>query len=337
MSLRDLISTASPDVAVEIDRTHVSAARLTMRGGQAVISAHASEALPPGAVVPGLLEPNMPDVPAVAGVIRQVVSDLGGRRPDRVALVLPDAVAKVSLLRLEKVPAKAADLQEIVKWQVRKTAPFPMETAVLSVSPGALSAEGASEFVVTVARAEVIHQYEQACAMAGLHAGLVDLSTFSVINSVLASAAAPAGDWLLVHVTDTYLTLAVIRNNGLLFFRNRSEEGEGTLADLIHQTAMYYEDRLHGTGFDRVMIAGAARLPGGADSVRRDLEQRLRIGVDPVDPRSAAALQDRIAASPELLDVLAPLVGMLLRERMAARQGATASAGRSGTFGAEAR
>jgi hypothetical protein len=29
-------------------------------------------------------------------------------------------------------------------------------------------------------------------------------------------------------------------------------------------------------------------------------------------------LQDRIAASPELLDVLAPLVGMLLRERKAA-------------------
>ena len=318
MSIRDLFSTASPDVAVEIDRTHVSAARLTLRGNQAVISAHASEALPPGAVVPALLSPNMPDVPAVASAIRKVVSDLGGSKPTRVALVLPDTVAKVSLLRLEKVPAKSADLQEIVKWQVRKTAPFAMESAVLSVSPGALSADGASEFVVTVARADVIQQYEQACAMAGLHAGLVDLSTFSVINSVLASTSAPAGDWLLVHVTDSYLTLAVIRNNGLLFFRHRSEEGEGTLADLIHQTAMYYEDRLHGAGFGRVVIAGAARLPSGAESVRRDLEQRLRIGVEAVDPRSAAALQDRIGASPELLDVLAPLVGMLLRERRAA-------------------
>jgi hypothetical protein len=81
---------------------------------------------------------------------------------------------------------------------------------------------------------------------------------------------------------------------------------------------MYYEDRLRGAGFQRVIIAGAARLPGGADSVRRDLEQRLRMSVEAVDPRNAAALQDRIAASPELLDVLAPLVGMLLRERTAA-------------------
>jgi len=193
-----------------------------------------------------------------------------------------------------------------------------MEQAVVSVVPGALSPDGASEFVVTVARTDVIHQYEQACVMAGVRAGLVDLSTFSVINSILASASPPAGDWLLVHVTDTYLTLAVLRDQALLFFRNRSEETEGSLADLIHQTAMYYEDRLHGAGFARVVIAGAGRLPSGAESVRRDLEQRLRMNVEAVDPRTAAALQDRIAASPELLDVLAPLVGMLLRERRAA-------------------
>ena len=318
MSLTDLFTTPAPDVAVEIDRTHVAAARLSMRGGQAVITAHASEPLAAGMVVPGLLTPNIPDVPALAEVIRGAVTQLGGSRPTRVSLVIPDTVAKVSLLRLEKVPARAADLQEIVKWQVKKTAPFPMEQAVVSIAPGALSAEGASEFVVTVARADVIHQYEQACLMAGLHAGLVDLATFSVINSILASSAAPAGDWLLVHVTDTYLTLAVMRDRAMLFFRNRSEEGEGTLADLIHQTAMYYEDRLHGAGFARVVIAGAGRLPGGAESVRRDLEQRLKIGVEAVDPRTAAALQDRIGASPELLDVLAPLVGMLMRERKAA-------------------
>lgn len=321
MSVLDLLRTAPPDVAVEIDRTHVSAARLAMRGGQAVIAAHAAEALPAGAVVPGLLAPNMPDVAAVAEVIRHVVSQLGGSRPSRVALVVPDTVAKVSLLRLDKVPAKAADLQEIVRWQMRKTAPFAMESAVLSVSPGAMTAEGASEFVVGVARADVVHQYEQACAMAGVHAGLIDLSTFSVINSVLAGAPAgadPPGDWLVVHVTDSYLTLAVIRDNGLLFFRNRSEDGEGTLADLIHQTAMYYEDRLHGTGFTRVVIAGAALLPGGGEHVRRDLEQRLRIGVETVDPLLAATLQQRAGATAELLDVLAPLVGVLLRERVAA-------------------
>lgn len=320
MSLRALFSTPPPDVAIEINHAYVAAARLVWRGNQAVIAAHAHEALPVGAVVPSLAALNMPDVPAVAKVVGRVLAELGGK-PSRVALVVPDTVAKVSLLKLEKVPAKAADLQEIVRWQIRKTAPFPIEQAMLTVSPGVATPEGGRELVVSLARTDVIQQYEQACLMAGVEAGLVDLASFSVLNGILAipggapgNGAASRGDWLLVHITDTYLTLAVMRDQSLLFFRHRGEGAEGTLADLIHQTAMYYEDRLHGAGFARVLIAGGARLPGGAESVRRGLEERLRIGVESVDPRQAAALVDRIVASPELLDLLAPLVGMLLRE-----------------------
>ena len=317
MSLRDLFQTSAPDVAIEIDHTHVAAARLAWRGSQAVITAHASEPIPNGLVMPGLAALNISDVPALSQIVGKTLGQLGGGKPSRVSLLVPDTVAKVSLLKLEKVPARSSDLQEIVRWQIRKSAPFPMEQAVLSISPGARGADGGSEFVVALSRADVIQQYEQACLMAGAHAGLVDLSTFGVINGILASATPPSGDWLLVHVTDTYLTLAVVRDNALLFFRNRGED-EGTLSDLIHQTAMYYEDRLSGGGFARVVIAGAARLPGGADSVRRGLEERLRVNVESVDPRGAAALQDRIGASAELLDVLSPLVGMLLRERQVA-------------------
>ena len=317
MSLTDFFQTSAPDVAVEIDHTHVAAARLSWRGSQAVISAHASQALPPGLVTPGLAALNVSDVPMLSQAIGRALNELGVGQPSRVSLVVPDTVAKVSLLKLDKVPAKAADLQEIVRWQVRKTSPFPIEQAVLSISPGARGADGASEFVVALSREDVIHQYEEACGLAGAHAGLVDLSTFGVINGILSSSAAPTGDWLLVHVTGNYFTLAVMRDGALLFFRNRSEE-EGTLADLMHQTAMYYEDRLNGAGFQRVLIAGAAQLAGGADSVRRGLEERLRVSVESVDPRTAAALQDRIGASAELLDVLAPLVGILMRERKAA-------------------
>jgi Tfp pilus assembly PilM family ATPase len=317
MMFRDLFRTPAPDVAVEIDHAHVAAARLSWRGGEAVISAHATEPLPPGLVVPGLAALNVSDVPALSQAVARALGQLGGR-PSRVSLIVPDTVAKVSLLKLEKVPAKSEDLREIVRWQIRKTSPFPVEQAALSIAPGARGADGGSEFVVAVSRSDVIHQYEQACMMAGADAGLVDLSTFGVINSILAGPSAPSGDWLLVHVTGTYLTLAVVRDHALLFFRNRSEEAEGTVEDLIHQTAMYYEDRLNGGGFARVLIAGAAQLPGGAESVRRNFEERLRVGIEAVDPRSAAGLQDRIGASPELLDILAPLVGTLMRERKAA-------------------
>ena len=82
---------------------------------------------------------------------------------------------------------------------------------------------------------------------------------------------------------------------------------------------MYYEDRLKGAGFSRVLLAGAAaagaQQAGDVEQLRRSLEERLRTPVETVDPRAAAALTDRIAAAPALLDTLAPLVGLLLRDR----------------------
>jgi Tfp pilus assembly PilM family ATPase len=314
MSLLDWLMTPPPDVAVEIDRAHVAAARVHWRGGRPVVAAHAVEPLPAGAVVPALVAPNMHDVGVVGQAVTRVLGQLGGRTA-RVALVVPDTVAKVSLLRLEKVPAKAADLREIVRWQVRKSAPFPVEQAVLSVSPGTPVAEGGREFIVALAREDVVRQYEQAVAMAGAHAGIVDLATFGVLNSVIAGGA--TGDWLLVHVAGTCVTLAVIRDQHVIFFRHRSEESEGTLADLIHQTAMYYEDRLQGTGISRVWLAGMASMPD-ADGVRRDLEARLGASVERVDPHGAASLVDRIDSTPELDDALAPLVGVLRRQGRAA-------------------
>jgi hypothetical protein len=110
----------------------------------------------------------------------------------------------------------------------------------------------------------------------------------------------------------------VVREGRVIFFRNRDAEGEGTLADVVHQTAMYYEDRLHGSGFTRVLLVGGAIVSSGIDAIRTGIEERLHVQVEPVDPRGVAALRDRITASPELLDALAPLVGILVRERKVA-------------------
>jgi len=296
MSFLDFMQPVPPDVAIEIDSAHVAAARLAWRGS--TISGHVVEPLPAGAVLPALTAQNITDVAAVGRTIAQALARLGGR-VTRAALVIPDTAAKVSLVRFDTVPASTADLAELVRWQIRKSAPFPLDQAVISFTPGIVPAEGGREFVVTTARTDVIEQYEQACAEAGVHAGLIDIATFSILNGVLTAQPAAAEDWLLVHATPTYTTLAVLRGGDLIFFRNREEESQGTLADVVHQTAMYYEDRLKGAGFTRVLLAGGAVT--GVDAVRRSLEQRLDVRIEPVP-------------QPEL----ASLVGILSRERKVA-------------------
>ena len=80
-----------------------------------------------------------------------------------------------------------------------------------------------------------------------------------------------------------------------MFFRNRAIGGEADLADLVHQTAMYHEDRLGGGGFARVVLAGAS-LAGveQAERLRRGIEERVGGRVELLDVRGAAAMRDRI-------------------------------------------
>src|SRR5439155_18023305 len=234
-----------------------------------------------------------------AGVLDRVFDRIG-IHPRRIGLVVPDPIAKVSLVRFEKVPARTQDLDQLVRWQVKKTAPFPIEEAQVSYVRG-LEAPDGQEFIVSLARRAVVEEYEQLCAAAGAHAGIVDLATFNVVNAVLASPAAPAADWLLVNVAADYASIAIVRGAHLIFFRNRAADTEGTLADLVHQTAMYYEDRLKGAGFARVVLAGAATAgpaqAGDIDELRRSLEERVAMKVEPIDPRTAAAITDRISAT----------------------------------------
>jgi Tfp pilus assembly PilM family ATPase len=316
MRLPFFLATPAPTVAVQIAPRLVSAVSLARQGGATVIAAHAVEPLPEGAVTASLGGPAITDRRAVGQVVGRVLGALGGR-VRRVALVVPDTVAKVSLVRLDSVPARAQDLDRLIRWHVRKSAPFPVEEAQVTYSPGAAGPDGGREFVVALARREVIEQFEGACAEAGAHAGLVDLATFSLVNAVLSYAHAVTGDWLLVHITPDYGSIAILRGRDLIFFRSRGEGGDESLPDLVHQTAMYYEDRLGGSGFSRVMVVGgggdgtAGPDAAAFDAIRRQIDSRLRVRTETVDPQRFTRFSERIAADPSLINVVAPLVGAL--------------------------
>lgn len=309
-------SPAAPTAAVDIAMNRVAGATVEARGGRLVVTAHAVELLPEGALTPSLTATNLRDRASVAAAVKRILEAIG--RPRRVALIVPDPVAKVSLVRLEKVPERAQELDQVVRWQVRKAAPFPLEEAQVSSVPGAIGPDG-REFIVSLAKRQIVEEYEGLCQAAGAYAGLVDIATLNVINAVMAAPPGPHADRLLVNVAPDYASIAVLRGHDLILFRSRGADADGTLADLVHQTAMYYEDRLQGSGFGQVLLCGAAAAQGrhvsDVEQLQRSLEERLQTSVDTVDVRAAVTLADRIVASQALLDTLAPVVGALVRER----------------------
>jgi Tfp pilus assembly PilM family ATPase len=318
--LARLLRTASPPgAAVEIAADRVSAAAIAWGSGGPTITRHAIEPLVEGALVPSLTTRNISDRAAVGGALVRALDRIG--RPRRVGLVVPDPIAKVSLVRFDRVPERSDDLDRLIRFQVRKAAPFPTEDAQIAWVPGMQAAEG-PEFVVTIARRDILDEYESLCSAAGAHAGIVDLSTFNLANAVLASRARPTNDWLLVNTAAGYVSIAVLRGPDLIFFRSRGMDADDTLADLVHQTAMYYEDRLRGGRFERAVVSGgspAGRHDGlDRDEVRRSIEARLGVPVEAIQASGAVTFTDRSSRAPVMLDALAPLVGLLLRDREAA-------------------
>jgi Tfp pilus assembly PilM family ATPase len=329
--LPGFLTSPPPSVGVEIASDRVTAVSLARQAGGWVVGAHGTERLPPGVVTPALNGTNIHDPRTLAGALRSAFDKLGGR-PRRVALVIPDTAAKLSLLRFEKVPGQA-DLDQLIRWQMRKAVPFKSEESQLSWVPAAPLPGGGREYLVTLARRDIVESYMSACADAGADAGVVDLASLNLINAALASGgdgssdpsgrsgaarADSRGDWLIVHVAPDYATLAIVRNKDLIFFRTRQLEGEADLADVVHQTAMYHEDRLAGAQFARVVLSGAAaRGIDAGERLRRNLEERMGARVEALDFRGSAAMRDRIGAGTDLLDALAPAVGVVLRERVA--------------------
>jgi len=215
------------------------------------------------------------------------------------------------------------DLEQLVRWQMRKAVPFRIEDAQVSWVDGGAAVGGGREYLVLAARRDLVSSYEQACEAAGVQAGIVDIASLNLVNAVLATSdVASRGDWLLVDVTPGYATLIVVRDGRVIFYRNRAAEAGGIdMGDMVHQTAMYYEDRLGGATFGRVVLAGGSAYGADAERIRRQIEERLGVRVEPLDVRGGVTLRDRIAAGPDLLDAIAPAVGVLLRERPAARGG----------------
>lgn len=278
MKLPSFLQSAPPAAAVEVASGRVTAVAASREGEAVVVRATASVPLPDGVVAPSLAGPVVLQADALGAAVARVLESVGGN--GRIALAVPDGIAKVSLVRFESLPSDRADLEQLIRWQVRKTAPFPVDQAQVSWTDGT-PVDGGRELVVALARRETIEALEHACRSAGAEPGLVDLTSFHVANLLMARRAGPdSGDWLLVHLTDEGATLLLWRADALVFYRHRPVDEQTSLGDLVHQTAMYYEDRLAGRGLARVVVADDTAAAGRA-RVAEEVEARLGLTPEP--------------------------------------------------------
>lgn len=310
---------AFPPVAVEIDRDGLVLVRLRSRGrGRFALESHQLGDLPDHVVGASMLRPNLLAPEEVVARVKHLF-ERSGTRPGKVSLILPDNLARVSIVTLPEKPATRKLLSEMLRFKLRRSVPFRLEDAVIAHQP--LGGDGPDyPILVAVMLRSVVEQYERVLDAVGATPGLVDLSTTSLYNLVRGdvSRLGAAADTALVNCTRGYLSLLIARGGRVIFFRCKSHASgdepaagaasgsDGAMAREVATSVSYYREKLQGEGISRAWV----RTIG---TPFEELEAILRkSGVDevvPVDPAPAMGLDAGLKLDGALAQRLAPCLG----------------------------
>ena len=146
-----------------------------------MLAAAASTEIPPGVLRLSMTEPNIIDPEAFQALLTSLLERTGALREGPVALVLPDPVARLTVLPASELSGKrGADAEEMARFRLRKTVPFEIQGARIAL--GIPSRGGPDAAVVAAIVRPVLEGYEAVLHRLGLAPGLVELSSLALLS-----------------------------------------------------------------------------------------------------------------------------------------------------------
>jgi hypothetical protein len=253
-----------PTVAIEVRASSVGVLRLRREKRRLAVGAAAVLELPPGTLSLSLTQPNILDGQRFRQAVRGALERAGILGGAKVALVLPDTAARVALVPAVEVPSrKAAEIDELLRFRLRKSIPFEVREARLAYATAGDSA--ADTIVAATAFGPVVDQYEEACRSLGLEPGLVEIAGLALARAAFPSSA--LGEGLLVNWDEGYVTIVLARNGWPILMRTLSGASVGSPADVVREvssTLIYYRERLGGSGVTAAFVRSAVFPADGA-------------------------------------------------------------------------
>ncbi len=304
---------AYPPVALEINDRELALVRLMRKGrGKPSLEAHEVRPMPVPGEPLGLFPPSLGTASEISGAILEMFTRTG-TKPGKISLVVPDNVAKISLLALPERPPTRKHMNEILRFKLRKSVPFRMDDAVISYQ--VMPAEGkAVNVLVALMHHLVVEQFESAVQAAGARPGLVDLCTTNLLNlcrKEMDEINRNGHDAALLNCAGSYFSLVIVRSGRIIFFRSktiRSSGEEGSeytvLSRELNHSLAYYQDKLEGAGVHTLLV----RTAEGCEAILPGLEGLGFGSIRPVDP--AVALENVVGRpmEPAMAQRLAPAV-----------------------------
>jgi type IV pilus assembly protein PilM len=278
---------------VEISADRVIAARVDNNG--AVVESVSTRTLPPGAVAPNLMTDNIQDRDALINAVRDALTAVGTRGKD-VAVVLPDASTRVSMLDFDVLPEKRQDAEGVIRFRLKKALPFDVDKAALSYE--SMKSNGGVKVVAAVALQSVVDEYERVIREAGFNPGVVLPSMAAALGGVNASQPT-----LVVKVDATTVSIAIVHNDELMLFRTieHTVMDPEQIADDVYPALVFFEDTYH-TRVEKMIVGGI-----NAANVSEALERAT--GLRPQELVGSGTVSGSTADRAAMGGVLGALIG----------------------------
>lgn len=200
--------------------------------------------LEPGVLLVSPVHDNIQQPQALLDHI-QSLAPANGHRKRRAAVILPDYCARVAVLDFDTFPTAPDEQQALVRFRLKKSVPFEVDTAVVSYVEQPRSSNGTNgakvEVLAAVMSSDIVHQYEAPFRVAGFHPGLVTTSSLAALNLL-----AVDGITLLVKLSGRILSVFVLQEKAVKLARCVEMEGRGgdDIESVLHPTIAYIEDEL---------------------------------------------------------------------------------------------
>ena len=175
-----LVKDPPPDHIFELSEAGIAYAR----NGETGFQTFEPGVLAVSPVADNLLRPD-----AVAAALARIAPPNGAKRRPA-AVILPDYAARVSLLDFDSFPSSPEEQLPLVRFRVKKTIPFDIDSAAVSYwAQPASTKTGAKkiEVVAVTVSLEILARYEAIFRAANLHPGEVTTSGLAALNLYHAS------------------------------------------------------------------------------------------------------------------------------------------------------
>ncbi len=180
-----------------------------------------------------------------------------GNRKRRAAVILPDYSARVAVLDFDAFPSAVEEQRALVRFRMKKSVPFDVESAMVSFCPQKRPADGGKiEVLVAVVAMEIVLRYEAPLRAAGFAPGHVTTSALAMLNLL-----PPDGVTLVVKLNGPTLTAMVLDGAVVKLVRcvEIAQASQDELEAVVMPTLAYVEDELK-TAPKRVMLCGLGAL-----------------------------------------------------------------------------